>query len=297
MMLSKVRLSIVLALTLACCSALLPLTTYAVSLAIFGMPHIYYELAYIKERYAARMSVRFIWACGSILAFACILNLVMLIAPYTHYHQLLLTLFIVLVIVSYCLRQSWVSVLVVAAFSIGIYFNPLVSFFVIAFLHNFSPWLFLKERQVDKNSLFIFVLIPIGIFLTSLYLPGDLGLYQQMTQQHFMSHYVPNSYLQNTYAKSIFTTAVYLQLIHYDCTIRLFPKLMHKPTQLIWPVAVIFMLITLAFMMQFMFTRSVYAIFAGFHAWLEVPVFLVLLQLSRPKKNYESLSTASLQSL
>lgn len=263
---------------MAVLSATLPLTSYALSLSLFGMPHIYYELAYIKNRYYGDMHRDFKLTLAVILGLACICNIIGIFIHVSKHTEIILTLFLLLVLTSFLFKRAALTFIILLVTAWCIYWQPILTFFTIAFLHNFTPWLFLKERHASKNAHIVFIILPIAVLALTYYFSlYDVAFYQLATQKYFLSHYIPGVFQNNRFSNAIFATAVYLQLIHYYSTIHLLPKLMTYKFKLIFPALMLFGVFVIGFVANFTLTRSVYAVFAGFHSWVEVPIILTMM--------------------
>ena len=270
------QLSIPFAIVLAFVASIMPVTSYLISLSLFGLPHIYYELSYINNRCGNHMSTSFKTAILLVLCLLCSCSLVAIIVPITYYVEMVLALAFLLILITYIYVPSMLCFSLLLGFAAAVTFNPILVFFLMAFLHNFSPWAFLKERQASQNAFFIFIILPILISCASHYLSLDYSIHTESQIPVYLAHYIPLPWQQFSFTKAIFATAVYLQLIHYDSTIRLLPSYMTSKIKLPVIIIMIFAIAYISFMINFAMSRSFYSIFAAFHAWLEVPVLLAL---------------------
>ncbi|VVC75592.1 hypothetical protein AQUSIP_08820 [Aquicella siphonis] len=269
-------LSLPLATALAAISSLMPLTCYVLSLSAFGIPHVYYELHYIRERFSSRLSLPFKSGILLVLTMICLCNTAALIMPFQHVMEIVLLIAALLFLLAYFFAPSLMTLAGIFLFTAGILFNPVLVFFIMAFLHNLTPWGFLKERGASGRAWIIFILLPVVVFFLSMPTALDHALYSPADAETFLAHYIPVKWQDIDFVKPVFAAAVYLQLTHYDTTIRVMPKLMSqgiRPHRLVY---VVFALVCCAFIFSFKTSRSVYSILAGFHAWLEVPILLAV---------------------
>jgi len=286
-MLSKQKsLSISIAVIFALLASSLPLTSYVLSLSLFGLPHIYCELKYINDRFSDRFNQQFKIMVLSILCIICINSLIALIHPDSFYLEISLCLILMLVVLSYCYAPSLVCLSFLLLLIVGIILNPILVLFTMAFLHNLTPWGFLKELRANTHSIIVFIVFPILVFMLSALFALDFNFYSPTNASNYLSHYIPRQLQEIDWLKSLFASAVYLQLIHYDATIRVLPTFMQNRLKLNWTLLVLFAGVFIAFMMNFTFSRAYYSIFATFHAWLEVPILLIMLQSNSLKIKY-----------
>lgn len=158
----QATLSIPWALSLGLLSAALPLTVYAVSLALFGIPHIYAELSYIKDRFYAQMSALFIIVNLGLLLIVCVCATIMVVKPFHFYAQIMLALFAILLLSSLWLKQSVPNlILLLSAYILMALFQPLLVLLALAFLHNLAPWLFKRAQYAAlfKSDFYIVALL------------------------------------------------------------------------------------------------------------------------------------------
>lgn len=269
-------LSLPVAVSFALISSLMPLSAYVFSLSLFGIPHIYYELHYIRERFSPRFPTAFKSAVILVLIMICACSTTALLMPFQYFPETLLFMAALLLVLAYFFAPSLITLALLFLFTTGIVFNPLLVFFTMTFLHNLTPWGFLKERGANGKAWIIFILFPIVVFIITALTALDASFYSQAMAETFKAHYIPLEWQNIDYLRPIFAAAVYLQLIHYDTTIRILPSMMQTKIRADRLVIVFFLLAVCGFIINFKTARSVYSILAGFHAWLEVPILLAV---------------------
>lgn len=270
------KLSIPVAVILALFTSFFPITCYVLSLSLFGLPHIYYELNYIHDRCGSQLSFRFKAGVLTLLCLMSLCSFAAIVMPFPHYFEIVLSLALSLFVITFVFAPSMLCVSLIFFFAAAITFNPVLVLFLMAFIHNLSPWAFLKERRASKNAIIIFILIPICVFFLSFLSALDDSFYDKSQIAIYMTHYIPTQWQTITLTKALFATAVYMQLIHYDSTIRLLPTYMTRSIKLPIPLIGIFTFSLIAFMLNFSISRAYYSVFSSFHAWLEVPVLLAM---------------------
>jgi hypothetical protein len=277
-----------------------PFATYAATLATFGIAHVAIELRYIDSRFhhqidrtlEMRLVVLLIaigwWRCCAIFGW--------LTAEIAHILELGCGLGLVLLATQYLGRFNWRSILPGVILSgligIGIIRDPIATSVILSIAHNLTPIGFILERQVFKNHRtlsicgIIFGVIPCLIFIWQLLytsVPVDL-----VTNSVYLNAFVASAWQKSALAYPLFSAVVFLQCMHYTAVIGLFSKWTsdRSPTLLPWldrryfyPIlAGISICLLVAYQHDFRFTRSMYGIVASIHAWLEIPLLLLLTQ-------------------
>lgn len=269
-------LSVPLAVTFAVISCIFPLSCYAVSLAIFGLPHIYCELRYLNERFAHCVKPHFKYSSLLLVSLIASVNFIAIFIALPHHLEMILSIALLLVLISCLYIRAAVCVLILFTLIGIVLINPLLAIVVLAFTHNLTPWGFLIDQRADRHAALIFVVLPCLVMMGSYLLSQDFFLYSSAHASMLLSHYIPVIWQKESLVRAIFATAVYLQLIHYDATIRILPGLMQHKFKISWPVLLFFIITPIGFVMDYAATRSFYAVFASFHAWLEIPLLMLL---------------------
>jgi hypothetical protein len=263
----------------------LPFTTYALSLSLFGIPHVLIELRYIRHRF---QNVWQPWLERSIvLLLVCILMIRTLMLfglitpPIAQPLELMCGLGLILLATHHLLNHrhpsTLIGILLTALLSFGILQDPLTTLILIAIFHNFTPIGFLLDRHANRRTqltlLLLFLILPLTIILIQTHLPPQ-------THPH-LSAFIPPLWQSLPIAYPLFSAITYLQCLHYTIILNLFPQWTPKPPD---PKAfyTVLILITLTFFLSFQttfpLTRALYSIPAALHAWIEIPILLLLLQ-------------------
>jgi hypothetical protein len=104
-----------------------------------------------------------------------------------------------------------------------------------------------------------------------------------------LNQYVPAHWLSGDQAIALFSSAVYLQILHYVAVIYVLPRLGAKSEEAAcksvvnWPspgkcagfVAVAGAIACTAFWASFADARAFYSLAAAVHAWIEIPLLLL----------------------
>jgi hypothetical protein len=277
-----------------------PFGTYAVTLATFGLAHVAIELRYIDSRFhhqidrtlELRLVILLIaigwWRCCAIFGW--------LAAEIAHILELGCGLGLVLLATQYLGGFNWRSIfpgiILSGILGVGIIRDPIATSVILSIVHNLTPIGFVLERQVFKNYLavlmcgVIFGVMPFLIFIWQLLHPSapvDLA-----SDSVYLSAFVASAWQKSSIAYPLFSAAVFLQCMHYTAVIGLFSQWTQdrSPTLLPWfdrryfyiALGAISICLLIAYQHDFRSTRSIYGIVASIHAWLEIPLLLLLTQ-------------------
>ncbi len=277
-----------------------PFTTYATTLATFGIAHAAIELRYIDSRFHSQLDrsleSRLVILLIAIAFLRCCGIFGWLSIELAHMLELSFGLGLVLIVTQYLYRQNWrlavIGILVSCLLGIGIINDPIATSITFAIFHNLTPIGFILERQGSINSIrtllicgLIFGLIPLLIILYQFFPTAHFAL---ETNIAYLSAFIAPAWQQLSIAYPLFSAVVFLQCMHYTAVIGLFSQWTfdRSPTLLPWlPSQFSYMLlggISVCFLVNFQhdfgLTRSVYGIVASIHAWLEIPLLLILTQ-------------------
>lgn len=290
------------ALVAACAAAAAaaPLWTYALSLALFGLPHVLVELRYVDERFAARLprhTVRWL-ALG--LAGIVLLRALAVAglgdAGLRGTTELVLGVGLVAAATPLLASHaaSPVAFGVGVALAAGVLTAPLATLVVLALLHNLTPVGFLAERLrgAERRRALLLAAVAFGLVPALLLLQPfpAIALTGPLSTGHLDEHlpaFVPTPLLGTPFADRLFAAAAYLQCMHYAVVLGVLPRLSGGSETahalLRWPrrrvfaaaVAALGVVAALEFAGDFVGTRRVYAVVAALHAWIEIPVLVV----------------------
>lgn len=303
----------VMSVLAAAAATLAPLATYALTLAAFGLVHVFTELRYVDKRFTPRLPFGLTATWLGILGLIVLLRVVRMTAdtplPYAETGELLLVVALAIGALIPLRKASWgrrlVGVLVVGALLVGALLAPLTTLVILAVLHNLTPIGFLAERFEGSGrrawlvgALLLFGMVPflIGNGGTrmaaemlgwSSTLTGPLGT--GSVQEH-LGVFVPKSLHPRMLALWWFAAAAYLQCMHYAIVIGILPRYEPKTTTradtyIRWPAARVWLPLLaviglgsfLVYAWSFRDARALYGLFALVHAWVEVPVLLAAL--------------------
>lgn len=282
---------------------LLPLPTYALTLACFGLPHVLAELRYVDDRFGARLPSTLTRAIFALLvavvlvrtlAFTRVLNGTPRVVA-----ELLLVAALAWCVVPLARRGAWraaalgtlagLAPLVLSATA------PVETLVLLALLHNLTPVGFLAERLAGPTrrralglSALLFVGVPAAI--VGLGLASTFGMAHTVARVGAITEhtrvFVP-SFVPAAMVVDLFAAAVWLQVLHYIAVLGVLPYLgrgdaPRSPREALWPRRQRGRRILLAsgivscalFMLTFAEARAFYGIAAAVHAWVEVPLLL-----------------------
>ncbi len=308
--------AIAFVILIALLSVALPLATYTLSLAAFGLPHVLTELRYVDARFNARLdselrlgilqllfliaTLRFLQvfylipsSAGILLELSCVIALIALVVPVLA-------------------RRGWgfaiFGIGAIAAITAGTVTAPAQTLLIFAILHNLTPIGFLAERLRGKHRHFAliacaiaFAAIPLIILsgipysaLASIHLVApEASLLPAGGLSDHLGVFVPPQLHSEAIALHAFSAAVFLQCMHYAAVIGILPRFDNnttwaKPRAFFpWPhpnrfhclITIIGALLFIGFAVSFRETRAIYGIAAAIHAWVEIPLLLLALAL------------------
>lgn len=283
-------------LAAAAAAVLCPLWTYALSLALFGLPHVLVELRYVDERFAARLPRRFGALLAAGLGAIVLLRLLALggVGSASGRATTELLCGAGLVAAAAPLAARWRAVpgaLGAGALGAGALLAPTATLVVVALLHNLTPVGFVAERQRGRErrqALFaaalVFGLVPALLLAADLPTATLTGPFDTGSLDAHLPAFVPLPLLDGPYADRLFTAATYLQCLHYAAVLHVLPALggdtetpgralgWPRGARLAAPVAAAAVLMFAGFAWRFVGARGVYSVFAALHSWLELPL-------------------------
>ena len=304
----------------AVAAALAPLWTYAVTLALFGLPHVITELRYVDARFGSRVSSRLSARLAGLLAVIVLLRCAGWIGAGSVELRAALELALgaaLVIAVAHMLRgASGVAMVCTSALlAAGIgaaAVAPLEALVWFGFIHNLTPIGFFAERlrgRARRDALavcvVVFGLLPLWI-ATGGCAACLTALGGRVTEGGPMSlgalsanlgALVPPNLVATDIARGLFCAAAFLQCMHYAAVLWVLPKLgaedaapssVHATGARTLPLALIAsawiaaLLLPIAFAIAYRETRLVYGAFAALHAWIEVPVLLIAFAAAPP---------------
>lgn len=306
---ARVHAAVVALLVMASLAAavLAPLVTYAVTLATFGLAHVVAELRYVDARFGPVLGRSLRRALGLLLAGVVALRLAGIahLLPRAVLGPLELALVVALAACALprLARRGGgplaVGVAAMTALACAAVAAPAPALLLLAVLHNLTPVGFVLDRaprQVRARALalcaLLFVAVPLAIVLCAPAAPTiDASLGTLGPLEHNLGVFLPTALQETSWAVPCFSAAVYLQCLHYVAVLHVLPRFDGASTWsppgavLRWPgplalagvIALVSAPLLVAFTLSFAEARSAYGVAAAVHAWLEVPVLLLVL--------------------
>lgn len=295
---NRLRLALLAAVVPAAAIAAVvwPLWTYALTLAVFGLPHVLVELRYVDERFAARLPRRFTAFLVGGLSTIVLLRVLALGGVGTSVGRATLELLCgVVLVAAAALLVARVRALpgaVGAAVLLGgALVDPAATLVGLAILHNLTPVAFLGERlrgRARRRALFAaavaFGVVPAMLLGLDLPVATVTGPFDTGSLDAHLPAFVPLSLLHDPCADRLFAVATYLQCLHYAVVLHVLPALggaaETKGRAFAWPsvsrfrvaIAAATAVLFAGFVWHFAGARSVYSVFAALHSWLELPL-------------------------
>jgi hypothetical protein len=273
-----------------------PFTTYALTLSCFGIPHVILELRYLRHRFDNHWHPILERSILILLAFILIirtLSFLGIISTAIAYPLELVCGLGLILIATRHLYQSrhpftLIGFLVAILLGFGILHSSLTTLLILAILHNLTPIGFILDRlrspqgqgissRSTKLSLFLtFVILPLTIVSIQTHFPAQ-------THPH-LSAFLPIHWQTQPIAYPLFSAITYLQCLHYIVILGLFPQWTPIAPKAFYAVVILIALTFWAsFQTTFPFTRAIYSIPAALHAWIEIPILLLLLHPQQPQ--------------
>lgn len=289
----------------ALCAIAFPFTTYATTLATFGIAHVAIELRYIDSRFhqnlCTNIEMRLVQLVLAIALLRCCSIFGLIGVELAYLLELFCGVGLVLLATHHLFQHSWRLGLFGFAVSfllgIGIIKDPIATLVILAIIHNLTPIGFILEQQRSQQIRtllicgLIFGLMPLLIILLVSLPIANLPL---EINQNYLSAFVAPSWQKLSIAYPLFSAATFLQCMHYAAVIGLFSQWTNERanTLLSWVSSKYFYCLLggisvcflIAFQHSFVLTRAFYGIVAAIHAWLEIPL-LLLLPLQAIKQN------------
>jgi hypothetical protein len=292
----------------AAAAVLAPVWTYALSLALFGLPHVACELRYLDQRFGARLGGVLPPLLATLLMIAG-LRAAALAGLGDAASRAAIEFGLGALLVATVLPRLWASnrglgALGAAVLGLSLWSAttaPLLAIVWFALLHNVTPVGLLAERLRGRPraialgcSAVVFVLLPLWIasglpaaWLDAAGLPSTTGAPPRTGELALhLGAFVPGPWLEAPWALDLFSAAAFLQCAHYAAVIHVLPRLgagSGATGRFAWPpprtFAVLVLLATgallAAYVAAFADARAVYGVNASVHAWVEVPVLLL----------------------
>lgn len=274
---------------------LFPLPLYLVSLALFGLPHVVWEMGYVQKRFGNRWSLKWWYAIFAVLAVQAMYRTLS-----WHVHAWgepsriidLVTLGLLFVIVAAAPSGAGWRVRIAGILGAVVMYGVLDGGYILyallflSIIHNFTPIAFVWERvREDKSYIpiamqvtLMFALLFLIIVIGSL-IPTDIALLSSM--QPLLDSQLPDGW-GGDYRHSILSAIVLSQCLHYYSVLYLLPSIQKESSGIdVLPKWVKTATIGVViggigyFMYDYASARSFYAIASGAHAWIEWPVLLI----------------------
>lgn len=291
---------------LAVVAAAAPLLTYSLSLAVFGLAHVAVELRFVESRYGPRLSRSLIRGLAALLVAVVLLRLAAFTALIDPVLRLQLELGVVAlltasVLVDLGLKAGVASRLAVVGgglIGLGAAVSPVGTMLVLAVLHNWTPIGLVGEaapaserRRWGAWGLLAFGGIPLLLAAGPLHAMTqgwgltDLTILPTGALSGHLGVVLPSGWHGFDWAVRLFSAVAFAQCIHYLAVLGVMPRWMraHPVGPLTAVPAGVFAALVVAgsavwfagYLTDFRMARSVYAVFAAVHAWVELPMLVL----------------------
>ncbi len=273
----------------------LPLPLYLMSLALFGLPHVIWEMGFIRSRYAARWPLRWWTAVWVVLLLQAGIRTAVWLGSYSaassQIVDLLSLLLLALIVFLAPFRTGW-RVRIAGLFLAGTIMwqleqgDILMVLMLLAIMHNFTPLPMVWDMARDSppfrplaltiSALFMLPLLVAGSSWTGAVIPSSVLSYVPLLEGQLPSGW------GGSHRQALLSAMVLAQCLHYYCVIYLLPRAeLRRVRKVVVSFAVrIGALMAVAlmlayYMIDYSAARKLYGVVAGAHAWLEWPVLLM----------------------
>ena len=271
-------------------AAFVPLLAYSLSLAVFGLAHVLYELRYVDGRFGRRLGSRLRWTLAAgLTALVAFRALGVADVMDSGLFELGFGCFLAAAVVPAMGARGIAAALLALAIAAGMFLSPLHTFLVIAVLHNLTPVAFLAEARSPMTVPALLVFVGGPLLVASGMLQGlawwpEVTVLPTGTLEGQLGAFLPPEWHDRPWAAHAFSGVVFAQLMHYAVVIHVLPGLPQDQPLLLWPrrfplfVALLTAPLLAAFAWwSFKEARALYGIAATLHAWVEVPILLLAL--------------------
>ena len=297
----------------ALCVAL-PLATWAVAIALFGLPHVLFEMRYVAHRFGVRLRALAL-LIGAPLGLALAARAAgsgRLISPeIAGVIELVCGALLALIAVGVMRRRRAIGLCVAASVVAGAYASAPLTLLVLSLLHNFTPVAFLADAAPEgrkmataTRAVALFLLPPLLVLTGAPFAVLDAMGWTAPTWSPLpagqldaaITNYVPTAFLQSDWALHAFAAAVVAQCLHYYATIRILPSLSPAPASSASLAAILIAsaLLTGVFMADYASAKTLYGLAALAHSWIEIPVLLLALDAAYGERSKPAANDAPL---
>ena len=287
----------------------MPLATYAISLATFGIAHAIVELRVLDLRYRLRLRGTLAWVIGGGLLAVFVGriagNLHVLPRGLLHVGELAIAAALVLALVPALARRgrphAALGFVVALALVIGLAISPMHALLLAAVLHNLAPWPLVLDaiepgarRRANAIAAVVFVVVPlviasglpyVGLSALGLVAPEAMPIDVGPLDGH-MAAFLPPAWLAApSFALHAFSACAYLQCAHYVAVLVVLPRTVaadrpaswRLPSSTVAGAVAVAALAVVAYAIDFAAARAWYGTIAGVHAWAELPALALVL--------------------
>ena len=301
--------TVILVLLSAVASLFAPIATYLSTLSLFGVAHVFIELRYIDAQYFSTLKKQFdisflFWLVNLLLVIAALRCLVLL-EWISNSIGIGLELCCGLGLIILAARVLWQQIKIVDNFEIalrlgvavaiaillvfGIVQTPITTLVILAILHNLTPIGFIHHSPSQQHfhrlgCLFIFGVLPLLVFYGRWM---TASWYPLPSLTSYITTFVPPALQDSQFADPLFAAVTFCQCMHYMVVIGLFSQWTPSNSESLIPwmrpqgfylaILLISTLFLVAFKTSFFTTRAFYGVLASIHAWVEIPLLLILL--------------------
>ena len=281
-----------------------PVPLYLVALAVFGLPHVVWEMAFVRSRYGARWPRRWWHALWAVLALQALMrggDALDWVSPQWIQASDIATLALIGVLVACAPRGTGVSARLVGAVAVlGLVMlliegELVVALLWLSLLHNFTPLLLawdLAREDVSQRPMArgvtALLAVPVVIVGAALLWPPFAAGFAAVQGGNVTGEAVSPLAAQLPFGATplllpaLLTALVLAQCAHYLSVIYLLPQAESRrrgrplmPPGVRTAALAASALLAVVFLVDYPSAREVYAVAAGAHAWLEWPVLLM----------------------
>lgn len=301
-------------ITLSVVAIAAPLQLYLVALIVFGLPHVLWEMNWIRHTYRHSLPTHWWMAIFSILllqaaarlgtwANAMPAEITMVVDLLT---LALLAFTTAMLVNRHGGPRPWLAAIIAVAAGIGLIAavdagSVAGVLLLLAIAHNLTPLALVPSNQQitqtpARHTLGLLFALPwlvmvVVLMNTSIQAPSVVESTPNSTwmpgEAVWLQQHIPLGF------QAALSGLVLSQCLHYYCVLRLLPSTLKPDVSRQWQTWALIAsaLLSLYYIFDFASARRLYSVAAGVHAWLELPLILLLLSGIEPQQsNAEGLS-------
>lgn len=286
---------------LAIAAMLAPLQMYLIALILFGLPHVLWEMNWVRHTYRRSLPTPWWMAFFAILLLQATARLgtwANVVPAEITMAVDALTLALLAFLVAKAVHRhggprAWLAAVIAVVIGCGLIVavdagSVAGVLLVLAVVHNFTPLALVPPNQrfgktQARRALALLFTLP-WLLAAAILVSGFSSPVSNAMGSVPEGAWMPNEtvWLRQHFAAGFaaaLSGLVLSQCLHYYCVLRLLPATLKPDVSRKWQTGALAasVALTLYFVYDFTSARKLYSVAAGVHAWLELPLMLLLL--------------------